>query len=33
MAWATILLCIILGSFSALRPSGRKAEFKRVKKD
>jgi len=33
MAWATLLLCIILGSFSALRPSGRKSEFKKIKAD
>lgn len=29
MAWAVILLCILLGSFSALRPSGRRSDFRR----
>jgi hypothetical protein len=33
MAWAIVLLCIILGSFSALRPSGRLREFRRPKSD
>lgn len=31
MAWAIILLCIFLGSFSALRSSGRRADFRRSK--
>jgi hypothetical protein len=31
MAWAVILLCILLGSFSALRPSGRGHDFRRSK--
>lgn len=31
MAWAVILLCMILGSFAALRPAGRKFDFRRSK--
>ncbi len=31
MAWGIILLCLILGSLSALRPSGRKKDFKPAK--
>ena len=31
MAWGIILLCFILGSLAALRPSGRKRDFKRPK--
>jgi hypothetical protein len=31
MAWAIILLCFILGSMIALRPSGRKKDFARSK--
>lgn len=31
MAWGLILLCLILGSFAALKPSGRAHEFKRQK--
>ncbi len=31
MAWGIVLLCIVLGSFSALRPSGRLADFRRAK--
>lgn len=31
MAWAVILLCVILGSFSTLRSSGRKTDFRRAK--
>ena len=33
MAWAIILLCVILGSFSVLRPSGRKLDFRRAKQE
>ena len=32
MAWAVVLLGIILGAFSALRSSGRQTEFRRGKK-
>jgi hypothetical protein len=31
MSWAVLLLCVILGSFAALRPANRKAEFRRSK--
>ena len=31
MAWAIVLLCFILGSFSALRPSNRSYDFRRDK--
>jgi len=31
MTWAIILLCFILGALIALRPSGRKQDFKRAK--
>ncbi len=31
MAWALVLLAVVLGSLGALRPSGRQREFKRVK--
>jgi hypothetical protein len=31
MAWALVLLTIVLGAFSALRPSGRQRDFRRVK--
>lgn len=31
MAWALVILCAILGSLGALRPSMRSREFKRVK--
>ena len=31
MAWAVLLLCVILGSFCALRPSNRSAEFRHTK--
>jgi hypothetical protein len=30
MAWGIVLLCIVLGSFGALRASGRKKEIRRV---
>jgi hypothetical protein len=33
MAWALVLLCVILGSLGALRPSLRRREFKRVKEE
>ena len=33
MAWGLVLLCFVLGSLGALRPSGRAHEFKRVKED
>jgi hypothetical protein len=33
MAWGIVLLCIILGSFGALRASGRKKEIRRVYDD
>jgi hypothetical protein len=29
MAWGLVILCAILGALSALRPSGRKTDFKR----
>jgi hypothetical protein len=31
MAWGLVLLCVVLGSLGALRPSGRAHDFKRVK--
>ena len=31
MAWGLLLLCILLGSLTALRPSGRALEIKRSK--
>jgi hypothetical protein len=33
MAWALVLLSVILGAMGALRPSGRQREFKRVKEE
>jgi hypothetical protein len=33
MAWAIVLLCLILGSLITLRPSGRKLDIKRAKSD
>jgi hypothetical protein len=33
MAWGLVLLCVILGSLGALRPSMRKRDFRRVKED
>ncbi len=33
MAWAVLLLCVILGSFAALRPSGRSHDFRRSKEE
>ena len=33
MAWALVLLCVILGCLGTLRPSGRAADFKRMKED
>lgn len=33
MAWAVLLLCVVLGSMSALRPSGRSHDFRRVKEE
>ena len=31
MAWAIVLLCAVLGSLGALRPSGRQKDFRREK--
>jgi hypothetical protein len=31
MAWGLVILCVVLGSLGALRPSGRAHDFKRVK--
>jgi hypothetical protein len=31
MAWGLVLLCVVLGSLGALRPSGRAHDFKRFK--
>jgi hypothetical protein len=31
MAWALVLLAVVLGALGALRPSGRQREFKRIK--
>lgn len=33
MAWGLVILCAIIGALGALRPSGRKQEFKRVQED
>ncbi len=33
MAWAIVLLCFILGGLVALKPSGRKTDFKRAKSE
>lgn len=33
MAWALLLLCIVLGCLGTLRPSGRAADFKRMKEE
>jgi hypothetical protein len=33
MAWGLVLLCVVLGSLGALRPSGRQRDFKRVKEE
>ena len=33
MAWGIVFLCVILGSFAALRPSGRKQDFRRPKQE
>lgn len=33
MAWAVLLLCVILGSFAALRPSNRSVDFRRSKEE
>jgi len=33
MAWGLLLLCIVLGSLGALRPSGRSHDFRRVKEE
>ncbi len=33
MAWGLVLLCIVLGSLTALRSSGRQMDFKRPKDD
>jgi hypothetical protein len=33
MAWGLIFLCAMLGGLGALRPSGRKHDFKRVKEE
>lgn len=33
MKWAIVLLCVILGSLGALRPSGRKKDFRRPVED
>lgn len=33
MAWGLLLLCVILGGLATLRPSGRTADFKRVKEE
>ena len=30
MAWGIVILCIFLGSFGALRASGRKKEISRI---
>ena len=31
MAWGLVLLCVVLGSLGALRPSLRRRDFKRTK--
>jgi hypothetical protein len=33
MAWGLLLLCVVLGGFAVLRPSGRSTDFKRVKEE
>jgi hypothetical protein len=33
MAWGIVLLCLVLGSLGALRPSGRQKDFRRPKQD
>jgi len=33
MAWGIVILCIVLGSFAALRPSGRAQDFRRSKNE
>jgi hypothetical protein len=33
MAWGLLLLCVVLGGLATLRPSGRAAEFKRIKEE
>jgi hypothetical protein len=33
MAWGLLLLCIVLGSLGALRPSGRSHDFRRIKEE
>jgi hypothetical protein len=33
MAWALVLLAVVLGALGALRPSGRQREFKRIKEE
>lgn len=33
MAWGLLFLCVILGGLAVLRPSGRGADFKRVKEE
>jgi len=33
MAWGIVILCIVLGAFGALRPSGRAKEIRKVKNE
>jgi len=33
MAWGLLLLCVILGGLTSLRPSGRQQDFKRQKEE
>jgi len=33
MAWGMVILCFILGAFGAYRPSGRAADFRRMKSE
>jgi len=33
MAWGLVILCVILGSFAALRSSGRKKEIQRSRNE
>jgi hypothetical protein len=33
LIWALVLLCVVLGSLGALRPSGRGHDFKRLKEE
>ena len=33
MAWGLLLLCVVLGGITALRPSGRQQDFKRIKEE